>query len=116
LHDDERDFYHVTAELKLFPERFPSEERNIPRIDPVWANRWILRRVFELGWTVERFKDFDEQNPGLDRKRPQVERFGKKYQRIVLIVLHELLGGGQTTMDVHGRDRDPRPVETFTLG
>jgi len=61
--------------------------------DTVAAQRWVLKRVLELGWTPERFARIDEniqfrnQRTRLrDNHKP--ERFGKKYQ---WIALHELL-------------------------
>jgi hypothetical protein len=46
------------------------------------ACRWILERVFQLGWTPERFGEFDVNmdSHGRDAKKP--ERIGKKYQWI----------------------------------
>jgi hypothetical protein len=54
------------------------------------AARWIFRRVLELGWTPQRFKEYDEHVKRLDydRTRSRVERIGKKYQ---WIALYELL-------------------------
>lgn len=55
------------------------------------AQRWIFQRVFELGWTVERFGRFDRyldryHNP--ERSAHKAERIGKKYQ---WIAYHEFL-------------------------
>jgi hypothetical protein len=54
-----------------------------------WAGRWIAHRAISLGWTAERFADF-EQGHDLHRGRDahKAERFGKKYQ---WIAHHELL-------------------------
>ncbi len=54
------------------------------------AQRWMALRVFNLGWTVERFGQFDKR---LDRlyslhETCKPERLGKKY---TWIALHELL-------------------------
>ena len=54
------------------------------------AKRWVAKRVFDLGWTVERFGRFDRE---VQLSRYQldgaaVERIGKKYQ---WIAFHELL-------------------------
>jgi hypothetical protein len=57
------------------------------------AQRWVLQRVRELGWSTELFKNYDSniivgrQNAGAERYK--TERIGKKYQ---WIALHELLG------------------------
>lgn len=60
------------------------------RFDPLIARRWIMARVIDLGWTVERFGSFDRairrRDPGRAAKKP--ERIGKKYQ---WIAYHEFL-------------------------
>lgn len=55
------------------------------------AQRFVLNRVFELGWTVERFGSFDRnlgryRNDGRSANKP--ERIGKKYQ---WLAWHEFL-------------------------
>jgi len=54
------------------------------------AQCWILRRIFDLGWTVERFGQFDHNlgygRSGREPNKP--ERVGKKYQ---WIAYHEFL-------------------------
>ena len=53
------------------------------------VQRYILGRVFELGWTVERFGDFDSFTIGdSGRDATKAERIGKKYQ---WIAYHEIL-------------------------
>ncbi|MEQ8464203.1 AVAST type 2 anti-phage system protein Avs2 [Coleofasciculus sp. E1-EBD-02] len=53
------------------------------------AQRWILKRVFDLGWTVERFGNFDRRiNYNDIRSANKPERVGKKYQ---WIAYHEFL-------------------------
>lgn len=71
-------------------------KRRVPKRDPKeqfdvdLARRWILRRVLALGWTPERFLDFDRMVNYRDtREARKPERIGKKYQ---WIALHELLG------------------------
>lgn len=51
--------------------------------------RWVAWRAHELGWTADRFGDFDRQTPNGDRMEHRVERIGKKYQ---WIAYHELVG------------------------
>ncbi len=52
------------------------------------AQRWILNRVFELGWSPELHGEFDNQLDGYGRMGQKPERIGKKYQ---WIAYHELL-------------------------
>jgi hypothetical protein len=54
------------------------------------ARRWIFARVLSLGWTPERFYEFDRMVNYRDmREARKPERIGKKYQ---WIAFHELLG------------------------
>src|SRR5690606_189994 len=60
-----------------------------PRFDLGKLQRYILKRVFDLGWTVERFGHFDRfvaRHDGRDASKP--ERIGKKYQ---WIAYHEVM-------------------------
>ena len=60
-----------------------------PRIASQLLRRYILRRVFDLGWTEERFGDFDAiVNSDYSRDASKPERIGKKYQ---WIAYHEIL-------------------------
>ncbi len=59
------------------------------RFDLSTAQRWILKRVFDFGWTVERFGNFDRHvNYNYGREANKSERVGKKYQ---WIAYHEFL-------------------------
>lgn len=54
-----------------------------PWLDPELMQRYILWRVFDLGWTVERFGHFDLfVNFQRSRESKKPERIGKKYQWI----------------------------------
>ena len=55
--------------------------------DVDWARRWVCKRAHELGWTSERFGDFDGRVGGWHPYDHRVERIGKKYQ---WLALHEL--------------------------
>ena len=60
-----------------------------PRFDLRQAQRYILKRVFELGWTEDRFGRFDEYAVNdHGREAAKAERIGKKYQ---WIAYHEIL-------------------------
>ena len=75
------------------------------------ASRWIFRRVLELGWTPERFGDYDEavRNDSRHYQGPRTERIGKKYQ---WIALHELLARIADHCPYRGWSTDdPEPYE-----
>ena len=60
-----------------------------PRFDLQVVQRYVLWRVFDLGWTVERFGGFDRMvNWHSGREAAKSERMGKKYQ---WIAYHEIL-------------------------
>lgn len=83
--------YVMKSEVEFFswhPLSGPAptkKDHNDPldEVDVNWAGRWVANRAISLGWTVERFEDF-EQNHNLRRGREahKAERFGKKYQWI----------------------------------
>ena len=49
-----------------------------------FAQCWVFERVLALGWTPEKFGDFDKHRFTLDSGAHKAERFGKKYQWITL--------------------------------
>ena len=60
-----------------------------PRFELRAIQRYVLWRVFDLGWTIERFGEFDRFSIGdHGRSADKPERMGKKYQ---WIAYHEIL-------------------------
>ncbi len=60
-----------------------------PRFDLRLIQRYILWRVFDLGWTTDRFGKFDRFSIGYHgRDASKAERIGKKYQ---WIAYHEIM-------------------------
>ena len=55
---------------------------------PNLIKRYVLWRVFDLGWTTERFGQFDRSRISYRREASRPERIGKKYQ---WIAYHEIL-------------------------
>jgi hypothetical protein len=51
-----------------------------------WAERWVCKRAHDLGWTREKFGEFDRvvSRRDYDRHSHRTERIGKKYQRLAL--------------------------------
>ena len=82
------DEHRVEMESILREEDEP-KGRLGPRFDKRLIQRYILWRVFDLGWTIERFGHFDRFNIGYSgRDAAKPERMGKKYQ---WIAYHEIL-------------------------
>lgn len=66
-------------------ELLDEEGRQPPYFELKAIQRYILKRVFELGWSVERFGRFDRgAGARMDRSSHPTERIGKKYQWISL--------------------------------
>jgi hypothetical protein len=68
-----------------------------------FAQRWILRRVIDLGWTSELFGEFDTRVTSSGREDHKPERIGKKYQ---WIAYHEFLARVSDNFEFIG---DPWP-------
>lgn len=78
-----------------------------PRFDLGQIQRYVLHRVFELGWTVERFGEFDRFSIGYHgRDASKAERIGKKYQWIayheILALISDHFQYREEFRDVHG--------------
>lgn len=117
----------------IVQDKNDTEVRNGPRIKKSFIQRYIRWRVFDLGWTAERFGDFDRNvNWHSGRKADKPERVGKKYQ---WIAYHEILayiadhyqyrerfGGGHENQRYEGpwqemlRDIDPSCLLKSTPG
>jgi hypothetical protein len=68
------------------------EEREPPGFDLGRMQRFILKRVFDLGWTTELFGRFDRYEIGYrGRGEKKAERIGKKYQWIAYYEILALL-------------------------
>ena len=69
------------------PRQSQTEELDF---DLAAGKRWMVKRVFDLGWTVERFGEFDRMAGYRDsgRAAKKAERMGKKYQ---WLAYHEFL-------------------------
>jgi hypothetical protein len=81
------------------------DSRRAPRFDLRLIQRYVLWRVFDLGWTTERFGVFDRtfvQDYGRDAHK--AERIGKKYQ---WIAYHEILAFIADHFQYRGEFRGP---------
>ena len=84
LSDNEQEEFEREARPYL---QYPYQT-DVP-FDPAPLRYWIAQKVFDLGWTKERFENFDRMlhyHTG-DRNANKSERIGKKYQ---WIALHEI--------------------------
>lgn len=67
------------------------------------ARRWVAWRAHDLGWTPERFAQFERHMPSRGRMEHSIERIGKKYQ---WIAYHELTGRLSDLVAVDGGFHD----------
>lgn len=88
---DERAAFRQRAAPDLFAQT--SGGRDIKRVAPDDAKRWIVKRAIDMGWTNDRFphdgSSFVQDHHG--GSRPPIERIGKKYQWIALDELRAIL-------------------------
>ena len=106
----ERSFRRTLGRKKsnIFEERIipylndPDRYRDECHFDLSIAQRWILGRVIDLGWTVERFGRFDRyvgRYVNRERSAHKPERIGKKYQ---WIAYHEFLARVSDNFEFRG--------------
>ena len=80
---------HRTVLESILRDEDSRDGREGPRFDKRLIQRYIIWRVFDLGWTIERFGHFDRFDIGYSgRDAAKPERMGKKYQ---WIAYHEIL-------------------------
>jgi hypothetical protein len=73
-YEEARDACHVANEAAR-------KEQESQYLESDLASRWIFRRVFELGWSPDRFAAFDSEiRDDVGREAQKAERIGKKYQ------------------------------------
>ncbi|MBM6616639.1 NACHT domain-containing protein [Bacillus suaedaesalsae] len=81
LDDDQKEYFRWVSGLVINdrPAKFSRK----------WAQRWVCKRAYELGWDPSLFADFERMySKNYDRSPSRIERIGKKYQ---WIAFHELL-------------------------
>ena len=74
---------------EIVRQRKSGDREQEPRFDLTLVQHYIVGRVHDLGWTEDKFGDFDRQQFHTSgREADKVERIGKKYQ---WIAYHEIL-------------------------
>ncbi len=81
---------HAERLAEIYSARQNDDESRLPpRFNLSEIQRYVLWRVFDLGWTTQRFGHFDRFYIGYrGREASKAERIGKKYQ---WIAYHEIL-------------------------
>ena len=92
---------------KLFTDRFQGGFANF---DVNWGRRWVCKRAHELGWTSERFGNFDNFSRGYDRKDQRVERIGKKHQWLALQELMARMADNLAFLGSSWKEDDDEPA------
>ena len=109
-----REWEGFRAHTKFSPWHLPSTawlQDTTAHFNTYWARRWICKRAHDLGWTSERFSNFDGSIENWGRNEHRVERIGKKYQWLAFQELLALLADnlvflGNQWIDEH----DTQPV------
>ncbi|MCQ3808413.1 MAG: hypothetical protein KTV16_14265 [Acidimicrobiia bacterium] len=102
LTDKQKGRYHELEALRDYGE---------PRLALEVIQRYVLRRVLDLGWTRERFSDFDQSiGRDLSHVTRKAERVGKKYQ---WIALHEILALVSDHYQLRDGYRSTQPVSEY---
>ena len=68
-----------------------SIDSSLPAFSRKWAQRWVCKKAYELGWSKKLFGEFEKRVSNIHYsgdERRIIERIGKKYQ---WIAFHELL-------------------------
>ena len=108
LSEAEHEDYEIYAESWI-KEGMWNEESSLrhPQFNGQVARQWVAWRAHDLGWTLERFAQFERDMPSRGRMEHSIERIGKKYQ---WIAYHELTGRLSDLVAVDGGFHDqPQP-------
>ena len=73
---------HLAEVNDILQARSQAVDGHPPRFDLSLIQRYVFWRVFDLGWTTERFGNFDKAQMSYGRESSKPERIGKKYQWI----------------------------------
>lgn len=95
--------YPDAAAYETEPHKFYREDR----FDGEFARRWMMQRIIDMGWTLERFGVFDgnvNRYSSRGREANKPERIGKKYQ---WIAYHELLARLSDNFKMYGDEWSP---------
>lgn len=70
-----------------------------------WAQRWVCKRAYELGWKKGLFEDFEKMHSSnYGRGTASIERIGKKYQWIALYELLARMSDNLYWADEYGEE------------
>ena len=98
----------------ILEHRKESGNESAPSFDLNLIQRYVLKRVFDLGWTVDRFGDFDRyETRSYTRDASKAERVGKKYQ---WIAYHEIVAYIAITISTETATETTRTNSTRDLG
>lgn len=101
LSKEDIDRFHLEAEPFLRERKRPYDQEK--RLDADAIKRWVAKRAYDFGWTKELFPhDVSRSNESYTRKRPNVERIGKKYQWLALDELLSRLADNYWCKDTYG--------------
>ena len=104
---------HQFIEIEKLPEKREKGDRSWikARSDDKKVRRYIWQRIINLGWTPEKFGEFENNLREFGHERPRIERISKKYQWIALF---EYLGLLTDSAVYLGWNDSPRIIKSFS--
>ena len=98
INDESKEYYRWLSRL---------DDNRPAAFSRKWAQRWVCKHAYELGWTEDLFSEFEENwcsySRGAGSKNVAMERVGKKYQ---WIALHKFLAHLSDNIHWINRDED----------
>jgi len=104
---------HLATMRDIEEDRDQRGKKSAPRFDTKQIQRYALSRVFDLGWTTDRFGEFDSYIRGKwwDRDASKPERLGKKYQWIAYHEILAYIADHYQFLERHNEDEGPQYYE-----
>ena len=107
--------WHRTNWLSLSLDEkpwMPSESSRLPpKFDLTLIQRYVFWRVFNLGWTDDRFGEFDGSRGDSSPYGNKPERMGKKYQWIAYHEILAYIADHYQYQPLYGEDTDEQKYE-----
>ena len=103
---DQWEDFRVRAKACLRDNNYTDQ---FARFNTHWGRRWICKRAHDLGWTSERFGNFDNRFGVHDTNDHRIERIGKKYQWLALQELVARMADNLVFVDSQWKESDDEP-------
>ncbi|MCY4115950.1 MAG: hypothetical protein OXF55_03545 [Caldilineaceae bacterium] len=104
---------HLATMREIEEDRDQRGKKSAPRFDTKQIQRYALSRVFDLGWTIDRFGEFDSyvKRRWWNRDASKPERIGKKYQWIAYHEILAYISDHYQYLEKYNEDEGPHEYE-----